>query len=73
MHAVVIGLAETGLAVTRRLRSEGWEVTVVEDAPSGNDAYADRAAAARGLGARLDEAPATSAVVVEIGTADLVV
>jgi UDP-N-acetylmuramoylalanine--D-glutamate ligase len=73
MHAVVIGLAETGLAVTRRLRSEGWEVTVVEDAPSGNDAYADRAAAARGLGARLDEAPTTSAVVVEIGTADLVV
>ena len=43
MHAVVIGLAETGVAVTRRLRSEGWEVTVVEDAPSTSDAYADRA------------------------------
>ena len=73
MHAVVIGLAETGLAVTRRLRSEGWEVTVVEDAPSGNDAYADRAAAVRGLGVRLDEAPTAAAVVVEIRRADLVV
>jgi len=73
MRAVVIGLAETGLAVTRRLRSEGWEVSVVEDAPSANDAYADRAAAVRGLGARLDEAPAVSAVVDDIATADLVV
>jgi UDP-N-acetylmuramoylalanine--D-glutamate ligase len=73
MHALVIGLAETGLAVTRRLRSEGWEVTVVEDAPSSADLYTERAAAARVLGARLDEAPTPATVDVEIGTADLVV
>ena len=73
MHAVVIGLAETGLAVTRRLRSEGWDVVIVEDTPGANDAYDERAAAARALGARLDEAPSATAVEAEVATTDLVV
>ena len=73
MRAVVIGLAGTGVAVTRRLRSEGWEVTVIEDAPRADEPYADRAAAARALGARLHEAPTAAAVVDDVGTADLVV
>ena len=34
MRAVVIGLAETGLAVNRRLRAEGWDVTILEDSPA---------------------------------------
>ena len=34
MRALVVGLAETGVAVTRVLRAEGWEVIVIEDAPS---------------------------------------
>ena len=73
MRAVVIGLAETGLAVTRRLRSEDWDVTVVEDTPGASEAYADRAAAVRTLGARVDEAPAAGVITKEIEAADLVV
>ena len=73
MRAVVIGLAETGLAVTRRLRSEGWDVTVVEDTPGASAAVRERAAAARALGARLDEAPAAVALAAAVGAADLVV
>ncbi len=73
MHALVIGLAETGLAVTRRLRSEGWDVTVVEDTPGANDAYARRAAAVRASGGRLAEAPTAAAIRADVGAADLVV
>jgi UDP-N-acetylmuramoylalanine--D-glutamate ligase len=73
MRAVVIGLAETGIAVTRRLRSEGWEVTVVEDAPGSSVAYADRAAAARALGAELDEAPPVETIIAAVAAAGLVV
>ena len=46
-RAVVIGLAETGIAVTRRLRAEGWDVTILEDAPGAS-------AALRGAGRRSD-------------------
>ena len=73
MRAVVIGLAETGLAVTRRLRSEGWDVTVLEDTPGINDVYAERAAEVRALGARLEEAPAVAATCAAVAAADLVV
>jgi UDP-N-acetylmuramoylalanine--D-glutamate ligase len=73
MRAVVIGLAETGLAVTRRLRSEAWDVIVLEDAPAATDAYADRAAAVRSLGAGLYEEPAAAVTEKEVGAADLVV
>ena len=34
MRAVVIGLAETGLAVTRRLRADGWDVTSSRTRPA---------------------------------------
>ena len=73
MRAVVIGLAETGSAVTRLLRSEGWEVTVVEDAPGASAAYAERVAAARVLGARVDEAQPAETVAAAVRAADLVV
>jgi UDP-N-acetylmuramoylalanine--D-glutamate ligase len=73
MHAVVIGLAETGLAVTRRLRSEAWDVTVLEDAPAATEAYAGRAAAVRSLGAGIFEVPDPAAIEKEVGAADLVV
>jgi UDP-N-acetylmuramoylalanine--D-glutamate ligase len=73
MRAVVIGLAETGLAVTRRLRSEAWDVMVLEDAPAATEAFADRAAAVRSLGAGLFEVPAAAVIEKEVGAADLVV
>jgi UDP-N-acetylmuramoylalanine--D-glutamate ligase len=73
MRALVIGLAETGLAVTRRLRTEGWDVTVVEDSPGASDAYAARAAETLALGARLDAAPAIAALEAEAKSVDLVV
>lgn len=73
MRAVVIGLAETGIAVTRRLRADGWAVTVVEDAPAAGPAYAARAAEARALGAELREAPAIDALVSAVEASDLVV
>lgn len=74
MRVVVIGLAETGVAVTRRLRAEGSEVTVLEDAPAPGDAvYAGRAAEVRALGAQLHEAPSSEAIADVIAGADLVV
>jgi UDP-N-acetylmuramoylalanine--D-glutamate ligase len=73
MRAMVIGLAETGVAVTRRLRSEGWDVGVVEDTPSGNDAYRERVDAVRSVGAELEEAPSPAAIEAAAGAADLVV
>ena len=73
MHAVVIGLAETGIAVTRRLRAEGWDVTVLDDAPGPGEKYAARVAEAGALGARVLERP-TSGVTADVaGAADLVV
>jgi UDP-N-acetylmuramoylalanine--D-glutamate ligase len=73
MRAVVIGLAETGIAVTRRLRAEGWDVTVIEDAPASSAVYGERAAEVRALGARLYEAPAATEIEAAVAAADLVV
>jgi UDP-N-acetylmuramoylalanine--D-glutamate ligase len=56
-RALVIGLAETGVAVARALRSDGWDVIVVEDAPSALPRYAERVEAIRALGAELVETP----------------
>jgi UDP-N-acetylmuramoylalanine--D-glutamate ligase len=56
-RALVIGLAETGVAVTRRLRDEGWDVTVVEDAPMATRRYDERVAAVRDAGADVVESP----------------
>jgi UDP-N-acetylmuramoylalanine--D-glutamate ligase len=73
VRAVVIGLAETGMAVTRRLRAEGWDVTLLEDAPAANPTYARRVEEVRALGADLVESPAADAIRSVIGAADLVV
>jgi UDP-N-acetylmuramoylalanine--D-glutamate ligase len=60
MRALVIGLAETGVAVTRRLRAEGADVLIVEDAPSPSERYRDRVVVVRALGAEVLEQPSTS-------------
>jgi len=56
-HALVIGLAETGASVTRRLGAEGWHLTVMEDAPAGTDRYRARVDAIRAADAELVEVP----------------
>src|SRR6185503_418276 len=56
VRVLVIGLAETGVAVARVLCREGHDVTVVDDAPAG-ERYAARAAEVSALGASLVEAP----------------
>jgi UDP-N-acetylmuramoylalanine--D-glutamate ligase len=71
--ALVIGLAETGVAVARRLRAEGWDVVVVEDTPSDTAAYAERVSVLRALGAQLVEAPDDLRVRELAAAADLVV
>jgi UDP-N-acetylmuramoylalanine--D-glutamate ligase len=73
MRAIVIGLAETGLAVSRRLRAEGWEVVVIDDAPGTGVAYRDRAAAVRGMDVVLVEQPSVHTVRAAVAEARLVV
>lgn len=53
----MLGLAETGTAVARRLRAEGCAVVVADDHPGGPD-FARRAASVRALGVTVVEAPA---------------
>jgi len=73
VRCVVVGLAETGLAVTRALRAGGDEVVVIEDAPAATDQYAARAAAVRDAGAELIEAPEGARTRALVAGADLVV
>jgi UDP-N-acetylmuramoylalanine--D-glutamate ligase len=73
MRALVIGLAETGMAVTRRLHAEGWDVTVIEDAPSAGERYRERAVAVGALGAELFERADEPTVRALVARADLVV
>jgi UDP-N-acetylmuramoylalanine--D-glutamate ligase len=72
-RALVIGLAETGVAVARCLRAEEWDVVVIEDAPAPTDRYAERVAAVRAAGAELIESPDDAATRKLAGTVDLVV
>jgi UDP-N-acetylmuramoylalanine--D-glutamate ligase len=72
VRVLVIGLAETGVAVTRVLRREGHDVTVVEDAPAGEQ-YPARAAEVRSAGATLVEAPNEDSARALVADADLVV
>ena len=72
MRVVVIGLAETGVAVTRVLRREGHDVTVVEDAPTG-ERFTARAGEVRALGALVVEAPDAVAARALVADSDLVV
>jgi UDP-N-acetylmuramoylalanine--D-glutamate ligase len=72
-RALVIGLAETGVAVARALHAEGWDVVVVEDSPAASARYAERVAVLADLAVELVEAP-NAARVRELATAaDLVV
>src|SRR5262249_3960699 len=72
-RVVVIGLAETGIAVARAFRSDGVEVTVVEDAPAWTDTYVDRVATATEIGATVVERPDATRVVDLVRASDLVV
>ena len=72
MHVLVVGLARTGTAVARCLRSEGHDVTVVEEQPGSGD-YRARRDAALAAGARVVEAPDTEAWPGLVADADLVV
>src|SRR4051794_27918775 len=73
MRVLVIGLAETGLSVARRLCAEGWDVTVVEDAPATSIGYRERAAAMRALDIELVEAPDAQTTNARATAVDLVV
>jgi len=72
-RVLVIGLAETGVAVARALRAEGREVTVMEDTPSETAAYAERVEGLTAIGAHLVEAPDDARVRGLVADADLVV
>lgn len=72
MRVLVVGLARTGEAVTRRLVSEGCDVTVVEEHPGG-DAYRDRREAVLACGAAVVESPDTDGWEALVADADLVV
>jgi UDP-N-acetylmuramoylalanine--D-glutamate ligase len=54
---LVLGLAETGVALARRLGAEGSDVVVVEDTPTTTERYRGRVAEIRAAGAELVEAP----------------
>ncbi len=73
MRVVVIGLAATGMAVTRVLRAEGWDVTILEDTPGGSGAYGGRAIEAHDLGAQILETPSAESTRIAVASADLVV
>ena len=72
-RALVIGLAETGVAVARALRTEGWDVTVLEDTPAVSPKYAERVEAVRVTGARIVESPTDAQVRELVAGVDLVV
>jgi UDP-N-acetylmuramoylalanine--D-glutamate ligase len=72
-RALVIGLAETGVAVARALGADGIAVTVVEDAPADTNAYRDRVAATTSAGAVLVERPDAAQVAALARASDLVV
>ncbi len=70
---MVIGLAETGVAVARVLRAEGADVVVVEDSPSSGARYAGRVGEVRRIGVDLVEAPTAAQVRELVDGVDLVV
>ena len=72
-RALVIGLAETGVAVARVLHAEGWDVIVAEDAPAPTPRYGERVAVLRDLGVELVEEPNDARTRELAGAADLVV
>jgi UDP-N-acetylmuramoylalanine--D-glutamate ligase len=73
MRVLVVGLATTGVSVVTYTRAAGHEVTVLEDAPSGSDAYAARVTRAQSEGATVLERPDRSTAAAQGRAADLVV
>lgn len=72
-RVLVIGLAETGVAVARVLRAGGADVVVLEDAPAVTDRYAQRVGELREMGAELIEAPTSARIRDLVSSVDLVV
>jgi UDP-N-acetylmuramoylalanine--D-glutamate ligase len=59
-RTLVIGLAETGVAVARALRRDGDEVVVFEDTPSATETYRARLHTMREIGVEVVEAPSAA-------------
>jgi UDP-N-acetylmuramoylalanine--D-glutamate ligase len=72
-RVVVIGLAETGIAVARRLHAEGADVVVLEDAPAPTARYNARVDELAQLGVELIEQPDDARTRALAAAADLVV
>src|SRR5262249_2044715 len=64
---------ETGVSVARVFRSDGIEVTIVEDAPASTEQYRDRVATVTAAGAALIERPDATRVADLARASDLVV
>ncbi len=72
-RVLVVGLAETGVAVARALRAEGAAVSVIEDAPPNTATYAERARITRACGAEVVERPDGARLRALVADVDLVV
>jgi len=72
-RVLVLGLGVTGEAVVRHRSAAGDDVTVVEDAPTGNDVYRERVKAARAVGAAIVERPSLDQLTELVGRADVLV
>jgi UDP-N-acetylmuramoylalanine--D-glutamate ligase len=70
---LVLGLGVTGDAVVRHRTAAGDDVVVVEDGPTGEDAYRDRVATAVSAGATIVEHPAPDRLTELVHGADIVV
>ena len=70
---LVLGLGVTGDAVVRHRAAAGDDVVVVEDVPTGDDAYRARAAAAEAAGAEIVEQPSPGRLVELVRQADIIV
>ena len=72
-RVLVLGLGVTGDAVVRHRAAAGDDVVVVEDGPTGEDAYRDRVATAVGAGATIVEHPVPDRLTELAHGADIVV
>jgi UDP-N-acetylmuramoylalanine--D-glutamate ligase len=72
-RVLVLGLGVTGDAVVRHRAAAGDDVVVVEDVPTGEDAYRDRVATAVAAGAEIVEHPAPDRLTELVRAADIVV
>jgi UDP-N-acetylmuramoylalanine--D-glutamate ligase len=70
---LVLGLGVTGDAVVRHRTAAGDDVVVVEDVPTGENAYRDRVATAVAAGAEIVEHPAPDRLTDLVRGADIVV